>query len=406
MFHGNNACTSQFMYISSSICYFIGMTIPVHLVTFTNNSDTKKILPRRSLFFIVVLGMLIISGNAVSASDSYTYSIMHISDTQKLSESYPSTLSFTFSYLESIKSTFNISGIIITGDLVDEGDNVSQWTNYVNARSMTTIPIYEVSGNHDKRADINISYYPELVENKKDWTSEINDFVFIGIGYTKEPLSGSDIAYYTSVIESYPQKFSLIATHNYFDRDLTLSPLGNSIRNNLVLKPTIVMSGHVHDSLIRTGFVHNIPYIEDLTDFQDFGDFSAGKLYTVYISDGNVTKITVREAYIFPYHYLYPERIVYQMPIDGLPNSPTVYPTKSWIYPDASPTVYPTKSWIYPNASPTVYPTKSWIYPDASPTVYPTKSWIYPNASPTVYPTKSPILYLDAAVKIYPNLLP
>ena len=259
-----------------------------------------------------IVGIIIISWAPVSASESYYYSIMHISDTQTLTEHYPSTLNFTFSYLESIKSGYNISAIIITGDLVDNGDDINQWNNYTSARSLTTIPLYEIPGNHDLEMPIGCEpFYDEFVGNPSTWSAIINDFIFIGIGYREEPLSDSDISYYTSVIEANPQKFTVIAAHNYYDRDYTMSTLGESIKDNLVLKPTIVMMGHVHGTLLRSGLVNNTSYIEDLTDYQDYGNFSAGKLYTIYVIDGNITKITVRDFYMFPLLFVSPERTIY-----------------------------------------------------------------------------------------------
>ena len=259
----------------------------------------------------IILGILIVSGTPVSADDSSSYSIMHISDTQKLSKNYPSTLNFTFSYLESIQSTFNISAIIITGDMVDNGDDVGQWENYINARSMTTIPIYEIPGNHDMRGGEKNPFYEEFVGNKTKWTSVINDFNFIGIGFNNQPLSDSDILYYRSIIEESPQKFTLIATHNYYNEDFTVSPLGESIKNNLVVKPTFVMSGHAHDSWVRSTLVNNFSYIVDLTNHQEDGDFSAGKLYTVSTTMGDVERVTVRDVGIFPCQYLGAEMTVY-----------------------------------------------------------------------------------------------
>jgi hypothetical protein len=334
----------------------------------------------RIIIGVLIIGMFTLSGTAVSASDSYTYSLMHISDTQTLSASYPSTLNLTFSYLESIQSTFNISAIIITGDLVDDGNNISQWNNYADARSLTTIPLYEIPGNHDVNVEVGNPYY-EFVASRMNWTAEINDFIFIGIGYSGDPLSDSDVSYYTSVIKESPQKFVIIAAHDYFNHDLSLSPLGNSIRDHLVLKPTFVMSGHAHESLVHVSSLHNIPYIEDLTDYQENGDFSAGKLYTVYVTDGNVTKITVREVFIAPYAYMNPEKIVYQVTTENPTYQPSGYPMKSQ-------TDYPKSQKIYPSISSYPYPPKPKI--------------AIPNASPEIFPTKSPILYLYAVMKVCP----
>jgi predicted MPP superfamily phosphohydrolase len=291
-----------------------------------------------SIFFILVM-----MGAPVAAAQTYSYSIMHLSDTQYLSESYPDTLNDTFSYLESQKNALNLSAIIVTGDLVNDDDDLNQWIHYIEARSRTTIPVYEVPGDEDLNQNEDHSLFNEFIGEKVAWTAVIDDFVFIGLGYSNNSLSDADIANYRSFILSNPQKFTLVATHNYYNKDYTVSLLGDSIRDNLILKPTIVMSGHVHDSFIKTELVGNIPFIVDLTNYQDYGDFSAGKLYTVYVTDGNVTKIAVREVYIHPYRYYYPERIVYQAPIEY--RAPEIYPTQPpAVNPDSSPSEYPTKS--------------------------------------------------------------
>jgi len=258
-----------------------------------------------------IMAMFFVYGTPVTADDSHTYAIMHISDIQSLSERYPSTLNYTFSYLESIKNTYNISAIIITGDIVESGDNATQWTNYINARSLTTIPVYEIPGNHDLEGEDNNSLFTKFLGKNTNWNAIINDFIFIGIGYSDYPLSDSDISSDISYIEGNPEKFVLIAAHNYFNHDLTLSQIGESIKNNLVLKPTFVMSGHAHSNTLRSSLVNNYTYVEDLTDYQDNGDFSAGKLYTLSVTDRNVSKITVRNTYILPMQYFDPEKIVY-----------------------------------------------------------------------------------------------
>jgi hypothetical protein len=54
-----------------------------------------------------------------------------------------------------------------------------------------------------------------------------------------------------------------------------------------------------------------VSYIEDLTDYQDSGDFSAGKLYTVYVNEGDIEKVTIRDVYIYPYTHFFPENLIY-----------------------------------------------------------------------------------------------
>jgi predicted MPP superfamily phosphohydrolase len=267
----------------------------------------KRHLP----LLIFAIGMLVLSGTPVSAGDSYSYAFVHLSDVQHLSKTYPATLNQTFLSLESLKNSANISAIIITGDMVNDGDDPVQWNHYADARSLTTIPVYEIPGDEDLTDNANNPLFHKFVGNKTDWNAIIDDFVFIGIGYTENPLSDVDIAHDTSIIEGNPQKFTLIAVHNYYNKDFTVSTLGKSIKDNLVLKPTFVLSGHAHGQSFQTGLVNTVPYVVDLTNYQAEGNFSAGKLYTVYCTDGEVSKITVRNVYIAPRQYLDPEIPVY-----------------------------------------------------------------------------------------------
>jgi hypothetical protein len=60
--------------------------------------------------------------------------------------------------------------------------------------------------------------------------------------------------------------------------------------------------------------------VEEMTDYQDYGDFSAGRIYTVYKTNGNVTRITMRDLYIYPDHQPGPEIPVYDISgVNGYP---------------------------------------------------------------------------------------
>ncbi len=245
------------------------------------------------------------------------YSIVHISDTQKLSESYPSTLNFTFSYLESIKEEYNITGIIITGDLVNDGSNSTQWVNYASARSLTEIPLYEIAGNHDIQSGYS-NFDTYIGTGKRNWTADINDFLFIGLGYTTYGLSESDVNFYNNLIVTNPPQIPLFATHYYFRETTypsTLSLIGTNIEENLIIKdPTFVMCGHMHGNILHSGDKNGRTLIEDMTNYQTYGDYMAGKLYSVHKISDEIITITVRDSTIYPSQTFGPEIVVYQNP--------------------------------------------------------------------------------------------
>ena len=82
--------------------------------------------------------------SAAYTGNTTTYSIVHLSDTQNLATYYPTTYDYTFSYLESKRTQYNISTIIITGDLVNKWNKKAEWLAYAHAVNQTSIPLYVI----------------------------------------------------------------------------------------------------------------------------------------------------------------------------------------------------------------------------------------------------------------------
>jgi hypothetical protein len=72
------------------------------------------------------------------------------------------------------------------------------------------------------------------------------------------------------------------------------------------------MCGHMHDNILNSGDYNQKTLIEDMTNYQSHGNFSARKLYIVYKNAGTVIRIIAKDIYIFPYQSFGPEIIVYQ----------------------------------------------------------------------------------------------
>ncbi|MEI7856939.1 MAG: hypothetical protein WCH85_05485, partial [Methanomicrobiales archaeon] len=99
-----------------------------------------------------------------------------------------------------------------------------------------------------------------------------------------------------------------------------LSHLGRDIDQQLIVKPTLIMAGHVRADFIRGRFIGPYPVIEDVTNYQagiPSGDtsqnISAGRLYTVSTRDGQVEKISSQTLWIAPRQYLEPGQVVYDI---------------------------------------------------------------------------------------------
>jgi len=149
-------------------------------------------LPMKLLFYISLLLAIVIVLPVPGAGLEYSYSFVLLSDLQGLTF-FPETYNLTFEEIESLKSTYNITGIFISGDLTD-GNFPEDYIDYNNAITHTTIPIYETSGNHDVQDRvIDWTYWDTYVpdgENKHNYGFVYEDFAFYGLGWNGEPYTG------------------------------------------------------------------------------------------------------------------------------------------------------------------------------------------------------------------------
>jgi predicted phosphodiesterase len=268
----------------------------------------------------MLLLLAITPASALASSNLTTYSIVHISDTQNL-VSFPETYDYTFSYLDSIKERYNISAIIITGDLVNTWNDKKEWDTYFHAVHETSIPVYLIAGNHDTNDGQSYQYYTQYTGNAKNsYMTSFENFDFVGINYVAGSLKPQEFAVLRKTLLNSPENFTIIATHYYMDQVGTLSRLGTDIDRQLIVKPTIVLSGHIHAEFLRDRMIGQYPVIEDLTNYQEgipggssSENVSAGTFYTVITRDGQVEKISSKTIWISPRQSFDSERVLYDV---------------------------------------------------------------------------------------------
>ncbi|MDP3395689.1 MAG: metallophosphoesterase [Methanoregula sp.] len=273
------------------------------------------------IIIITGLILLLVPLTTALSPGTTTYSFVHISDTQNLATHYPDTYDLTFSYLESIKTQYNISAIILTGDLVNTWDKKSEWDAYSHARNMTNIPLYVTAGNHDTNYGKNYKYYSMYTgEEKGNYVTSLHDFDFVGINYVDKSLSPQEFTALRQAIVNRSHNFTIIATHYYMGKTGTLSTLGKDIERQLIVQPTIILAGHIHGKLIRVKNISGFPVIEDLTNYQNGEpggvknqNYSAGTFYTVTVVDGQVVKIISETIHIFPEQSFKKKMVLYDI---------------------------------------------------------------------------------------------
>ena len=275
------------------------------------------------LFLLIVLLFTIIPASASTSGNSITYSFVHISDTQGLASSYPKTYDYTFSYLESIKERYNISAIIITGDLVNTWNSKKEWDAYSHAVHQTSIPIYTVAGNHDTNNGQDYQYYSQYTGNTADSSvTTLNNFDLVEINSVFKSPELLEITTLKKTLLNSPNNFAIIATHFYMDENGTLSRLGEDINRQLIVKPTIILSGHVHANFVRIRMIDQYPVIEDLTNYQfgipggsSSGDIAAGTFYSITTRNNQVEKISSKIIWISPRQSFGSEQVLYDVSV-------------------------------------------------------------------------------------------
>ena len=262
----------------------------------------------RWIFLVSVLCLILPSVPGLPVGQTVTYSFVHLSDTQNLATSYPETYNLTFSYIQSLRGQYNVTAIIITGDLVNTRDSRQEWDTYSRARNHTAIPVYTIAGNHDADSGKDYTLYSMYTgEPGMDYAIPFGDFDLIGINYKSTSLPPEEAARLRQFLANSSRSNAIIATHYAMNGDGTLSPLGSDIDTYLVAKPTLVLTGHMHANLIRQSIVGGFPLVADLTNYQDGvpggttgENYSAGVLYTATSAGGRVETITARIIRISP----------------------------------------------------------------------------------------------------------
>lgn len=262
----------------------------------------------RSFLLLSLLCSTLPFASSLPDGQTVTYSLLHISDTQNLATSYPDTYDLTFSYIESIKETYNISAVIITGDVVNTWNDKKDWDAYLHARNLTTIPVYEIAGNHDTGGGNHYQYYTAYTGMPgENYVTSVGDFDFVGINYPNGALSPEEFCRLRNLLSASSRSHAIIATHYYMDEDRTLSSLGKDIDTYLIVRPSLVLMGHMHADFIWQRTAGGFPTVAGMTNYQDGvpggttgRDYSAATLYTVTSANGRVETITARVIHIYP----------------------------------------------------------------------------------------------------------
>jgi hypothetical protein len=165
------------------------------------------------------------------------FSVVWITDTQYLSESYPTYFDSLCRWIVNNAGTYNVKMVVHTGDLVDTEGNLTQWANPNNSMSILLdagIPYCWDAGNHDYNATCWVgnqfaAFNTSVMQQKPYWVGDDfdgqntavhfsdagQDFLIVNIAYNA---SDEVLTWANNILDAYPNSHAIAATHFYVNR--------------------------------------------------------------------------------------------------------------------------------------------------------------------------------------------
>jgi len=261
-----------------------------------------------------------LSASYVSGASSLqeNFAIIVLPDTQGYVKYYPWILDNQTQWIVDNKEALNISFVTQLGDLVDNYDNQTQWINANQSLSILdgNVPWGVLPGNHDMHNG-NLTTYNQYFGydrfSQEAWYGgayRIGDnansyqlFSAGGADYLILQLQydpSDDVLYWASnVIDKYPERKVIIATHDYLDfvNPNQRSDIGEHLWHSLVKSHAdqvfLVLCGHAGAERFITDKVNGHVVYQVLADFQNVNNIESGWLRILQFSP-NQNKIFVK----------------------------------------------------------------------------------------------------------------
>jgi hypothetical protein len=202
-----------------------------------------RLLSRRKNKFCISLALLVLFSFAFigvclaqTAAPADKFSIIWITDTQYLSESYPLYYDSLCRWIVENKETYNVKMVVHTGDMVEDEFNQTDWTNANHAMSLLLengVPYCWNAGNHDYNTTYWIgnqytAFNPSVMASKSYWVGDKfdgqntavkfsvsgKDFLVVNVAYQANETA---IAWCNEVLNAYPNASAIVGAHMYLN---------------------------------------------------------------------------------------------------------------------------------------------------------------------------------------------
>lgn len=197
-----------------------------------------------------------------------TFSIVWITDTQYLSESYPADYTNLCSWITQNRDNYNIQMVIHTGDVVNQEGNATQWTSANQSMGLLAdagIPYCWNSGNHDYNSTCWMGnqyamFNPQTFQSKNYWVSSYEDGMNTAVCFNASDrqwlivnlafyANDSALMWVNGLLDAYPDANAIVAAHAYINRQCQYDSWAVNLKSTVLdTHPNVflTLSGHIH----------------------------------------------------------------------------------------------------------------------------------------------------------------
>jgi len=217
-----------------------------------------------ALVVVLIFGLTttIIPINLAAPSDT-VFSVVWITDTQFLSQSYPNDFDTACNWIVNNAASLNLKAVIHTGDLTNNAADY-EWTNAGHSMGLllnNNITYCWCAGNHDSYVATNYpAFSTTIMRGKPYWVSDYNsgmntaisfnysnqNFLIIDIEYQAD---NSVLQWANNLLNSHPSSSVIIGTHAYLDAEAGYDSWATNFKATVLdTHPNVflTLNGHFH----------------------------------------------------------------------------------------------------------------------------------------------------------------
>ncbi|MCW4017568.1 MAG: metallophosphoesterase [Candidatus Bathyarchaeota archaeon] len=298
---------------------FLIIAISIGAVQASSQPVNASVVPEATLVSDV-------KANVETSGAEGNFSIIWITDTQYLSESYPTYYDSLCRWIVNNVEKYNVKMVIHTGDLVEDEGNTTHWDSANHSLSILLdagIPYTWNAGNHDYNATCWIgnqyaAFNPANFEEEPYWVDDAGegkntavqftasgmDFLIVNVEYDAD---NATLEWANSILDAYPESHAIVGAHFYLNRTGRYEPWATNFRQTVLATHSnvfLTLSAHVHP-LAYSGLANQVGDRHELVfNRQDKDNYMGGASLRILTFDTAHGIIDVKTFVIYANTFL------------------------------------------------------------------------------------------------------